>query len=90
LTQGSGLTFDAQLCERAISDAMTELFTAALGLAVPWRKAVCFAPQTHEIHFDVVCDAARLPCPRCAAPEQPTHDRLHAIGSICISSSTEP
>lgn len=61
-----------------MSDAMTELFTAALGLAAPWRvKAVRFAPETHEIHFDVACEATRLPCPRCAAPEQPIHDRLH-------------
>lgn len=60
-----------------MSDAMTELFTAALGLAAPWRvKAVRFEPRMHEIHFDLVCAAARLPCPRCAAPEQPIHDRL--------------
>jgi hypothetical protein len=35
LTQGNGLAFDTQRCERAMSDAMTELFTAALGLAAP-------------------------------------------------------
>lgn len=59
-----------------MSDAMTELFTAALGLVGPWRvKAVRFAPEASEIHFDVVCQATRLPCPRCAAPEQPIHDR---------------
>lgn len=59
-----------------MSDAMTELFTAALGLAGPWRvKAVRFAPEAHEIHFDVVCASTRLPCPRCAAPGQPIHDR---------------
>lgn len=59
-----------------MSDAMTELFTAALGLAKPWRvKAVRFAPSASEIHFDVTCEAARLPCPRCAAPAQPIHDR---------------
>ncbi len=59
-----------------MSDAMTELFTAALGLAAPWRVSqVRFAPEVHEIHFDVVCEAGRLPCPRCSAPDQPIHDR---------------
>lgn len=59
-----------------MSDAMTELFTAALGLAEPWRvETVRFEPEAHEIHFDVACQAARLPCPRCAAPDQPIHDR---------------
>lgn len=60
-----------------MSDAMTELFTAVLGLAEPWRvKAMCFAPAVHEIHFDVVRAATRLPCSRCAgAPELPIHDR---------------
>lgn len=57
-------------------DTMTELFTTALGLSVPWRvDKVRFAPEAHEIHFDVVCDASRLPCPQCSAPEQPIHDR---------------
>lgn len=60
-----------------MSDAMTELFTAALGLASPWRvQEVRFEPKAHTIHFDVVCDAKRLPCPRCAALDQPIHDRL--------------
>lgn len=59
-----------------MSDAMTKLFTAALGLAEPWRvETVRFEPEAHEIHFDVACQAARLPCPRCAAPDQPIHDR---------------
>lgn len=59
-----------------MSDAMTELFTAALGLAEPWQvKAVRFEPAASTIHFDVICEAKRLPCPRCAAPEQPIHDR---------------
>lgn len=44
----------------------------ALGLAEPWQvKAVRFASEAGEIHFDVACKAARLPCPRCAAPDQP-------------------
>jgi transposase len=60
-----------------MSDPMTELFTAALGLVEPWRvKAVRFEQAAKEIHFDVVCEAARLPCPRCKAPDQPIHDRL--------------
>lgn len=60
-----------------MADAMTELFTAALGLGSPWRvDAVRFKPEAHEIHFDVVCEAKRLPCPSCAAPDQPIHDRL--------------
>jgi len=60
-----------------MSDAMAELFTAALGLGAPWQvEHVRFEPEAHEIHFDVICAAKRLPCPRCAAPDQPTHDRL--------------
>ena len=60
-----------------MSDPMTELFTAALGLAEPWHvKAVRFDQAAHEIHFDVTCEASRLPCPRCKAPDQPIHDRL--------------
>lgn len=48
-----------------VVDTMTELFTTALGLSVPWRvDKVRFAPEAHEIHFDVVCDASRLPCPQ--------------------------
>ena len=59
-----------------MSDAMTELFTAALGMAEPWRvESVRFDREAHEIHFDVVCKATRLPCPRCATPDQPIHDR---------------
>jgi hypothetical protein len=43
-----------------MSDAMADLFTAALGLAAPWRVAqVRFAPEAHEIHFDLICDAKR-------------------------------
>lgn len=60
-----------------MSDPMTELFTQALGLASPWRvDQVRFERAAQEIHFDVICDAKRLPCPRCAAPDQPIHDRL--------------
>lgn len=60
-----------------MADSMTELFTAALGLQSPWKvDQVRFVPEAHEIHFDVICDAPRLTCPRCAAPDQPIHDRL--------------
>jgi transposase len=60
-----------------MSDATTELFTAALGLGTPWQvERVRFEPAAHEIHFDVVCAAKRLPCPRCNAADQPIHDRL--------------
>lgn len=60
-----------------MSDATAELFTRALGLVQPWRvEAVRFEAAAHEIHFDVVCEAKRLPCPRCATPDQPIHDRL--------------
>ena len=60
-----------------MAEAMTELFTAALGLQSPWRvEQVRFEQAAGEIHFDVVCTASRLPCPRCGAPDQPIHDRL--------------
>lgn len=42
----------------------TRLFTAALGLQVPWEVVdVRFEPEAGEIHFDVACAASRLPCP---------------------------
>jgi len=60
-----------------MSDSMTQLFTSALGLQTPWRvEQVRFEAQASEIHFDVICDAQRLACPRCSAPDQPIHDRL--------------
>lgn len=59
-----------------MADSMTQLFTSALGLQVPWRvEQVRFEPQASEIHFDVVCEAQWLPCPRCGADDQPVHDR---------------
>lgn len=58
-------------------DGMEALFTGALGLTPPWQvSSVRFAPEEHAIHFDVICAATRLPCPQCAAPDQPIHDRL--------------
>lgn len=53
---------------KAMSNGMNELFTAALGLSSPWQvTGVRFEQAAHEIHFDVRCDASRLPCPRSAA-----------------------
>ena len=70
-----------------MSDAMTELFTAALGLGAPWQvEQVRF--EAHEIHFDVICAAKRLPCPRCAARISRFMIDCSETGSICISSST--
>lgn len=60
-----------------MSDSINELFTAALGVSPPWKVAVVrFEPEAHTVHFDLVCEASRLPCPVCGAPEQPIHDRL--------------
>jgi transposase len=62
---------------KVMSNGMNELFTAALGLASPWQvSAVRFEQAANEIHFDVRCEARRLPCPRCGAEDQPIHDRL--------------
>jgi len=59
-----------------MSDPMQELFTAALGISAPWKVAeVRFEPEAHAVHFDLACEATRLPCPTCAAPDQPIHDR---------------
>jgi transposase len=55
---------------------MKELFTAALGVEPPWKvQAIRFEPEAQTIHFDLICDATRLPCPACDAPDQPIHDR---------------
>lgn len=80
LTQGNAIGLDARLDQdgsRTLSDSINELFTAALGVAPPWKvAAVRFEPEAHTVHFDLVCEAARLPCPACGAPDQPIHDRL--------------
>ena len=45
-----------------MSDPMSQVFIAAIGLPSPWRvEQVRFEPQANEIHFDVVCDAKTLP-----------------------------
>ena len=72
-----------------MSDAMTELFTAALGSVAPWRvERVGFAPEAHEIRVDLVCEAKRLPCPRCSKPGQPCMTARRATGSTCTFFST--
>lgn len=59
-----------------MTDPMKDLFTAALGISAPWKVAeVRFEPEAHAVHFDLACEATRLPCPTCAAPDQPIHDR---------------
>ena len=53
------------------------LFSQALGLTAPWQVSdVDFRPAEAAIHFQVICDAQRLPCPACSAADQPIHDRI--------------
>ena len=53
------------------------LFTSALGLQAPWRvKDVNLDTTRRRIDFHLICDARRLPCPHCDAPDQGVHDRL--------------
>lgn len=56
---------------------MEQLFTQALGLVPPWAVArIDFRQAEGAIYFDVQCQAKRLPCPSCQAPDQPIHDRI--------------
>ena len=56
---------------------MEQLFTQALGLSPPWAVAsVDFRQPEGAIYFAVECQAKRLTCPACGAPEQPIHDRI--------------
>ncbi|MFT4196531.1 MAG: ISL3 family transposase [Pseudoxanthomonas sp.] len=57
---------------------MEQLFTqASLGLSPPWAVAsVDFRQDEGAIHFAVECQAKRLACPTCGAPDQPIHDRI--------------
>lgn len=58
-------------------NTLQPLFTQALGLTPPWRvTAVDFREAEGAIHFEVECAARRLPCPACAAVDQPVHDRI--------------
>ena len=44
----------------------TDLFTVALGLQAPWTvEDIRFEPERGVIHFDLACEAKRLPCPVC-------------------------
>ncbi len=56
---------------------METLFTQALGLATPWAvTGFDFRQAEGAIHFQVECQADRLPCPGCGALDQPIHDRI--------------
>ncbi|AGA90215.1 transposase family protein [Thioflavicoccus mobilis 8321] len=54
----------------------TSLFTAALGLSVPWEVLdVGFDPVAGRIDFTVGCAAGtRFTCAQCGAKHQPVHD----------------
>ena len=53
------------------------LFTSALGLQTPWSvKDVKLDTSRRRIDFNLICNARRLPCPHCNAPDQGVHDRL--------------
>jgi len=53
------------------------LFTSALGLQAPWSvQKVELDTSRRRIDFQFGCNAKRLPCPQCNAPEQGIHDRL--------------
>jgi len=52
------------------------LFTAALGLAEPWKvEKVELNTAKRRIDFEVVNTARRLTCPACGVVEQPIHER---------------
>ena len=56
---------------------MEGLFTAALGLQVPWEvKSVALDTGKRRIDFEVGCEAKRLNCPACGAADQGVHDRV--------------
>jgi transposase len=53
------------------------LFTAALGLAQPWKvEKVELNTAKRRIDFEVVNTAKRMACPACGAQEQPVHERV--------------
>jgi transposase len=53
------------------------MFTAALGLQVPWHVAkVELETVKRRIDFEVVSSAKRLTCPSCGAADQAVHDRI--------------
>ena len=60
-----------------MSVGIESLFTSALGLQAPWSvKKVELDTARRRIDFELTCNAKRLPCPHCDAPEQGVHDRL--------------
>ena len=60
-----------------MSLSMEGLFTAALGLQVPWEvKSVALDTGKRRIDFEVGCEAKRLNCPACGAADQGVHDRI--------------
>lgn len=60
-----------------VAALITDLFTAALGLQVPWQVSdVRFDPAAGRIDFDLSYALKRAPCPVCDAADQPIHDRL--------------
>ncbi|MDP2768493.1 MAG: ISL3 family transposase [Giesbergeria sp.] len=60
-----------------MSLSMEGLFTAALGLQVPWEvKSVALDTGKRRIDFEVGCEAKRLNCPACGAADQGVHDQV--------------
>jgi len=46
------------------------LFTSALGLQAPWSvKDVNLDTARRRIDFNLICNARRLSCPHCKAPD---------------------
>lgn len=65
------------------------LFSQALGLTAPWQVSnVDFRQAEAAIHFQVICDAQRLPCPACRAADQPIHDRIARTWQHQLSEGT--
>lgn len=59
------------------NDRSLSLFTAALGLAAPWKVTnIDFDETAKRIDFQVGYDrGTRFACPACATSDQPVHDR---------------
>lgn len=53
-----------------MSVGIESLFTSALGLQAPWRvEKVELDTSRRRIDFELTCNAKRLPCPHCDAPD---------------------
>ena len=60
-----------------MSVGVEALFTASLGLKSSWVVAkVELDIDKRRIHFEVSCDARKLPCPACGVSERGIHDRV--------------